>query len=951
MTKRRNNLRDRGPIGRRLRHVFAGNRRRGVVSVLAMIFLVMFGSLAVAMAVASQGNVRTSSTHLHMLRAMSAAETGLAIAQTRLQNATGRFIVSKGIVDGGFGSRLWLGTFTGADGSVTILPAANGCYDTIRTAGVIDAVANSHYLDTNIVHASGYPTQPQEFTASGVDTTVYATAGWVRTPLIAVDANAAQAGVYPAAYQVTYAPLADGTDIRIIVTGYSAIGANGTTYSYGATTGSVGAKPVSRTIQQDFRIAKHPAQAILSPSRIMIGKNVLVNGSLGCRYTDVTNQNGDPIQVKSDFYGLDPALDARLNRFYQGVKQYDTDGDNRLRIGNPIEAQGLPGVTELQANNWPNNAFSDATHDGYVDDFDIFINFYDTNQDGKVVLSARLTAGTPAQGLAPEFTADDDLAFAIDSAVPDRNLNGIYGYANPTDNNVMSPSSAMLDPADQVLGYRDGVIDYKDQYAKIRGQLQLKTTSSAWATARGGSYASLLQGPLVPGPGNSATMFNASDNVIPDLDASSFSSDETPLQQAANGASQAQQVATQLGIATTQLATYVEQGANANAPQYWRANLNDSAVFAATGQHLYEQMPFDAPAYTDYYYRPRYVNMTFNNVQIPQGDNGLYINCQFIGVTYVRTYLDNTSPNWQLYGGMTWSSSQNMPVYNTAPLDKSDFLEYTTGNVADGPANYSSFPNPPVINGVTQTGANRNTKLYSNNIRFHNCLFVGSIVSDTPTVYTNVRNKLQFTGSTQFTTVNPNAPNNASLNPTPAEMQLINTSSMMLPNYSVDVGQFNAPTDSYASGPKSQNVNLQGTIVAGVMDIRGNAYINGAMFLTFNPVAGQGPLQQFGQPVGNTANFNCTLGYFGPGDGDGESVDPTTLPIINGKRIVGWDTDGDGIPDVPSSQAQPPGSTAIPFYGYGRIILNWNPKIAMPDGIMLPVSAAPIDLTYQEGAQ
>ena len=47
--------------------------RRGIVSVLAMMILVLFGSLSVAMAIASQGNLRTASTHLHVLRAMGAA--------------------------------------------------------------------------------------------------------------------------------------------------------------------------------------------------------------------------------------------------------------------------------------------------------------------------------------------------------------------------------------------------------------------------------------------------------------------------------------------------------------------------------------------------------------------------------------------------------------------------------------------------------------------------------------------------------------------------------------------------------------------------------------------------------------------------------------------------------------------------------------------------------------
>ena len=81
------NIRGREPRRAGQRRASADARRRGVVSILAMIFLVMFGSLAIAMAVASQGNLRTSTTHEHMMRAMSAAETALAVAQGRLQDA------------------------------------------------------------------------------------------------------------------------------------------------------------------------------------------------------------------------------------------------------------------------------------------------------------------------------------------------------------------------------------------------------------------------------------------------------------------------------------------------------------------------------------------------------------------------------------------------------------------------------------------------------------------------------------------------------------------------------------------------------------------------------------------------------------------------------------------------------------------------------------------------
>src|SRR5688572_32524400 len=111
--------------------------------------------------------------------------------------------------------------------------------------------------------------------------------------------------------------------------------------------------------------------------------------------------------------------------------------------------------------------------------------------------------------------------------------------------------------------------------------------------------------------------------------------------------------------------------------------------------------------------------------------------------------------------------------------------------------------------------------------------------------YTHVRNKFQFTGSTRFTTEHPSAPEDPDLNPEQGDVAEISKSSMMLPNYSVDIGQFNSPSDTFvpASGqvsPPGQNVQLNGTIVAGVMDIRGNTSIDGSLMLTFLPIAGQG---------------------------------------------------------------------------------------------------------------
>jgi hypothetical protein len=258
-----------------------------------------------------------------------------------------------------------------------------------------------------------------------------------------------------------------------------------------------------RTIMMDYRFDKRLRHAVVANSRVMLGKNVTVEGSMGSRFDAVTATNGDPIRMRSDFTGMNTVLDAKLSALRTAIAASDVDGDNRLRIGHDTEGAGIPpSTTDLDANGQPDNAFADVTGDGYVDEFDVFIRHYDANGDGKVVLSSALKAGTPNAGLASEFTADDDLAFMMDSRNPDRNRNGISGWGDTNGNGRWDTGEVLLDYdaaknvyRDRALGYRDGAIDKKDQYAKVSGSLAFKTSRSAWTDAQGA--AQVLAGVLL----------------------------------------------------------------------------------------------------------------------------------------------------------------------------------------------------------------------------------------------------------------------------------------------------------------------------------------------------------------------------------------------------------------------------------------------------------------------
>ncbi len=954
--------------------------RRGIASVLAMMFLIIFGSLVAAMAVSSTGNIRTANMHLHVMRAMSAAETGMAVAESRLNEASSRFILAQSDIDSDITWGLWRGD-GGMIGVYEVAPPQSGYSETALPTGISEALVNVHSADENILTGFDYVDEPLVESAPGdLPDGVYEASYWVNTPAVLIEEWLDPDNTNPPpAYQIRYAPLAGGEYVRVIV--------EGIVYDFQRNN-----KPIRRVITRDYRLEKTVNQAIISHSKILIGKNVQIEGDLGARYDEVDTNNGDPIVMRSDFIGLDPILDQKIIDFWAALSASDIDGDSRLRIGHPTEGGGLPTDQDYDGDSEPDGAFNDATGDGYLDEMDIFIRHYDTNGDNRVTLSAPLILGTRAGAdlSTPEFVdaggepIDDDLGLLLDGAMPDRNENGVYGFDDVNFNRIYEPEDENALDYDQIhetysdveLGWRDGYLDAMDRYAKVRGRLVFKVTASDWEAGQG-PIEERLRGPILPGDDDSALEFGADNLALPNIDASSFADTENALILAADGDEFWQQVADQLGTDVSSLATWTldMNPADADEPHLFPIwddddldGLPDNSAWA-----YFEKAPFNSPNYSDVYWRPVFENMVFRNVQIPVGLNGLFVNCTFVGVTYVRTASDNTHVMWSEYGvnqiGVAGTPEPKFPrfVYGDdagedagnapptlpasaippvemilmtdpaiSPLDVGDVPLSEIGTFG---ADYNLLPEALVVDGKRFV----DTKKLSNNLRFHDCLFVGSIVSDTPIEYTQVRNKLQFTGATQFTTEHPIEPENAYLNPDANDMEDILTSSMMLPNYSVDLGSFNSPPE--------QNIALQGAIIAGVLDARGNTTIDGALLLTFDPTLGEGPLADVnGNPIGNPAGFNASLGYFGSGDGDHESVDPADLPIVDGVRIVGWDTTGDGLADVSYTEPQPAGSTPVPFNGFGKIRLRHVPNMKLPAGLMLPMSMPAVRGSYQEGS-
>jgi len=898
---------------------------RGVTGILAMMFLILFSSLAAAMAVMSKGNLRAAETHARVSRAQAAVDTGLQIAESRLNEAAARFLVAKGEITTAYAGQLWNGTYPGSP-AVTVLNPPDGRVESGTAVGIADAISMHHQSDAapNLISPITLGSAPS---------------GWVRALPIVIETN--DSGEAVNCVQIDYAAPDGLGRVRVIATGYE--------WDW------LRNRWITRTAQQHFTISKTLTHAIISPSRIMLGKNVNVNGPLGVRYnsSSLDTMDGPPLHSISDFAGMDAQLDVKLAAFRAAVLADDVDGDNRLRINHPTESRSLGGLNamDFDGDSAADHAYQDYTMDDRIDEYDIFLKHYDVingTPPNAVVLSAALTNGTPASGQTPEFTLDDALAYLIDGSVPDRNgngkwngrlVNGVWDFSTFPDNNkdgVLDEND--IDHDDIALGYRDGVLDYRDQYAKVHGSVYFKAQRNAWEASRDefgvliADYQKLVEGTIRPKDGDLPVKFNASDAEVPQFTAESFAEAATVMGQFSGSS----------GVSSDNFATIVS-------PQ-------------AGDEWIIESVPYGSPAPADWYRRPVYRNLTFRNTTIPQGTNALFINCTFVGVTKISTMINNTHASFGFYG----EQSRNV---NTGALETKYPLSADSTIALD--ERWCEFldcsgitPQPTFMADIDNDGDVEeclNSKLVSNNIRFHDCIFIGGIVADKPQIFTHVRNKLTFTGATKFVTEHPTEPNNPAYQLTDSERAITKKSSMMLPHYSVDIGSNNSSA--------AQDIRLNGAIIAGVLDVRGNAEINGALLLTYKPEYGSAPLAVYGTPAGNPQAFNVTLGYFGPEQGDDEGIDLSLMVDLdgNGSLDVGWDSarnsDGalipvgtspeleswyDGVPDT-DAIAGTHIRRAIPFNGFGRITLNLDTNIVLPDGLSAPINIRALRSTYLEG--
>jgi hypothetical protein len=306
-------------------------RRRGSAAILAMMYLVIFGSLAAAMAIVAQGNMSTADTYLRSARATAISETGMRYIIYQINQAAASVTTRDGIIDSTNAPALWVrvrDTMLGAMINNDHNLAEPTVLNTVLTIGPIAMGPGEPSFTATLT--------PHPITGENYASTYYQRPPFNQmTPVISASS-----------------PL-DATWVRARV--------------------STNDGGIIRSVQVDLQIDKKIPYAILSKSRVMIGSHVVIDGPIGSTFTETSLVNGHPIQMQSDFISLTSALDADLTALINTLNANDQDGDNRISIASSAETAGIT-----------NPAQYDLNGDGYIDDYDYFLKAFDSNADNAV---------------------------------------------------------------------------------------------------------------------------------------------------------------------------------------------------------------------------------------------------------------------------------------------------------------------------------------------------------------------------------------------------------------------------------------------------------------------------------------------------------------------------------------------------------------------------------------
>ncbi|MDH3584348.1 MAG: hypothetical protein OER86_09050, partial [Phycisphaerae bacterium] len=500
-------------------------RNRGVAAILAMMFLVIFGSLTAAMAIVAQGNIRTATTYQRVNRSMATAETGVRFFNYRLSQIAATVTTDKGVIDEGLADQLW--------------PLLRD--EIINQMGNELHSLEPYYLEHDNKLILGRV--PVDNTADAPTFKVILE----RHPIAGENYDAAM-------YQ--QAPYNVGGGENDFTADGEPVSSVNPVSSVHIRVKSVGEdEDYVRSVQMDFRMDKKIRFAIVSRNRVMIGKNVLIKGTVASAFTRTDLEHGHPVQMRDNFHGLDTTLDTWLDSLEVYLSANDADGDNRVKLSNDQESENLE-----NPESWDRNG------DGFVDAYDMFLLKYDITGPGD----------------APDGIVSTD-EFSASGELIDAQLWQVINEFKYPAGTKFDWDNLMVQLPD-IAGWADasqdlGKIDEADDYAKIQGAIVISADKAGWETgAAEGAYQEFLAGPISSDPDEVPMTFEADLSTQADLEASDF--DVSSYKLMATGGFAAQ-VAAALPHDTAQ-----------------------PAVFTPPSIGTIESVPFNSPHPYDYYLRP-----------------------------------------------------------------------------------------------------------------------------------------------------------------------------------------------------------------------------------------------------------------------------------------------------------------------------------------------------------
>ena len=531
--------------------------RRGVVAVVAMFFLVLLATLGLGMFAVAGAGARSARNLADAARAQAAAESGLRwqikrfAVMPRPKTTVGN--LTKPYVD----ATLW----------PAVRSAVTSDWNGLPSPGVGPVAAT----------AAGVATGDVDFAPAPAD------------------------GGEPARFRVRVEKLpyyvADPLDDR---------------YRHALRVVSVGTcGDARRVVSMSFRLDKRVRFAVVSKTRVQLGRNTVVDGPVAMG----TRNKFSPFLILSDFTHVHPGLASRVRAFQAWLDANHDGYDGRVDLRAEAEATAAADA-----------GYHDRDGDGFVDEFDLFLDQFDADGSGGV---SAAEFADPATGQ----SRDRNLFEAIDSM------------------------GAPLFAGDLTrAGLNDGVLDGRDGYAKVRGGIVAADPAKNWGDwlgNRGETIEQQLRGPIAPADGSaSAVTFGATSSDLIDLDPANFEACTTAYR--------------------------ARSGESAGTPRR-SGGLVENATLAYRdwkGEVADERTPFGSTSYQATYRRPVFRNMTFRNVTIPKGGNALFVNCTFEGVTFVDMTRDIRKSNGQVTTSQTDAMAWSQRTADGARFNKDTPLTY-----------------------------------------------------------------------------------------------------------------------------------------------------------------------------------------------------------------------------------------------------------------------------------